>query len=59
MNDNDFYEVDGCFDFIPVIIDGIVDDGVAVTVIDGKQDYKLVVDEVYRFPKVHEQKKVE
>lgn len=55
MNMNDFYEVDGCMDFIPVTIVGISDDGVFVTVSDGKQDYKLVVKEVYRLPKPQEQ----
>ncbi len=55
MNENDFYEVDGCFDFIPVTIDGICYDGVAVTVSDDKRDYKLVVKEVYRLPKPQEQ----
>lgn len=58
MNDNDFYDVDGCFDFIPVTIDGIYDDGVPVTVINGKPNYKLVVEEVYRFPKVQEPQKI-
>ena len=58
MKTNEVYDVDGCKDFIPVIIDGIFDDGVAVTVIDEKRDYKLVVEEVYRFPKVHEPQKV-
>ena len=57
MKTNEVYDVDGCKDFIPVIIDGILDDGVAVTVSDGKQDYKLVVEEVYRFHKVHEPQK--
>ena len=58
MKTNEVYDVDGCKDFIPVIIDGIFDDGVAVTVSDEKRDYKLVVEEVYRFPKVHETQKV-
>ena len=58
MKTNEVYDVDGCKDFIPVIIDGIFDDGVAVTVSDEKRDYKLVVEEVYRFPKVHEPQKV-
>ena len=55
MKMNDFYEVDGCIDFIPVTIVGISDDGVFVTVSDDKRDYKLVVKEVYRLPKPQEQ----
>ena len=54
MKTNDFYEVDGCMDFIPVTIDGICNIGVCVTVSDEKRDYKLVVEEVYRFPKAQE-----
>ena len=50
MKMNDFYEVDGCIDFIPVTIVGISEDGVIVTTND-KQDYKLVVKELYRLPK--------
>lgn len=58
MKMNDFYEVDGCMDFIPVTIVGISDDGVIVTPTNDKRDYKLLVEEVYRFPKVHEPQKV-
>ena len=58
MKTNEVYEVDGCKDFIPVTIDGIYDDGVPVTVINGKQKHQLVVEEVYRFPKVQEPQKV-
>ena len=54
MKTNEVYDVDGCKDFIPVTIDGLYDDGVCVTVSAEKRDYKLVVDEVYRFPKVQE-----
>ena len=55
MKMNDFYEVDGCMDFIPVTIVGISEDGVIVTPTNDKRDYKLVVKEVYRFPKPQEQ----
>lgn len=58
MEMNDFYEVDGCIDFIPVTIVGISDDGVFVTVSDDKRDYKLVVKEAYRLPKPQEPQKV-
>ena len=57
MNNNDFYEVDGCRDFIPVTINETYADSVAVTVDNYMQDYGLVVKEVYRFPKGHEPQK--
>ncbi|HFU4089767.1 TPA: DUF1642 domain-containing protein [Streptococcus suis] len=58
MKTNDFYEVDGCMDFIPVAIEGTYDDGVIVAVSNAKRNCKLVVEEVYRFLKVHEPQKV-
>ena len=57
MNNNDFYEVNGCRDFIPVTINETYADSVAVTVDNYMQDYGLVVKEVYRFPKGHEPQK--
>ena len=58
MKMNDFYEVDGCIDFIPAKIVGKSEDRVIVTVSDDKQSCQLVVKEVYRLPKVHEPQKV-
>ena len=55
MKINNFYEVDGCEWFIPVTIDAIYNGRVFVTVSNEKRDYKLIVEEVHRFPKVHEQ----
>ena len=54
MKTNDFYEVDGCIDFIPVTIVGKYEDGVIVAPTNDKRDCQLVVEEVYRLPKVHE-----
>ena len=58
MEQNDFYEVDGCIDFIPVTIVGKYEDGVIVAPTNDKRDCQLVVEEVYRLPKVHEPQKV-
>ena len=58
MKRNDFYEVDGCTDFIPVTINETYADSVGVTVDNYMQGYRLVVKEVYRFPKVDEPKKI-
>ena len=57
MEQNDFYEVDGCMDFIPVKIVGKSEDGVIVTHTNDKRDCKLVVEEVYRLLKPHEPQK--
>ena len=57
MKTNDFYEVDGCMDFIPVKIVGKSEDGVIVTHTNDKRDCKLVVEEVYRLLKPHEPQK--
>ena len=57
MKMNDFYEVDGCMDFIPVKIVGKSEDGVIVTPANDKRDCKLVVEEVYRLPKPQEPQK--
>ena len=58
MKQNDFYEVDGYVDFIPVTINETFADSVGVTVDNYMQGYRLVVKEVYRFPKPHEPQKV-
>ena len=58
MKTNDFYEVDGSMDFIPVTIVGKSDDGVFVRPTSDKQNCQLVVKEVYRLPKVQEPQKV-
>ena len=55
MEQKDFYEVNGCIDFIPVTIVGISDDGVIVAQTNDKRDCQLVVKEVYRLPKPQEQ----
>ena len=57
MEQNDFYEVDGCMDFIPVTINETYAGRVGVTVDNYMLDYRLVVKEVYRFPKVQEPQK--
>ena len=58
MKQNNFYEVDGCTDFIPVTINETYADGVGVIVSDTMQDYRLLIEQVYRFPKVNEPQKV-
>ena len=58
MKQNDFYEVDGYVDFIPVTINETFADSVGVTVDNYMQGYRLVVKEVYRFPKIDEPQKV-
>ena len=50
MKQNNFYEVDGCTDFIPVTINETYADS-------DMQGYRLVVKEVYSFPKVDETQK--
>ena len=58
MKQNDFYEVDGYVEFIPVTINETFADSVGVTVDNYMQGYRLVVKEVYRFTKPHEPQKV-
>ena len=58
MEHKDFYEVNGCIDFIPVTIVGKYEDGVIVAPTNDKRDCQLVVEEVYRLPKVDEPQKV-
>ena len=57
MEQNDFYEVDGCTEFVPVTTSEVYDDGVIVTVNNAKRNCMLAVEEVYLFPKVHEPQK--
>ena len=57
MKMNDFYEVNGCIDFIPVTIVGMPDDGVIVAPANDKRDCQLVVKDVYRLPKPQEPQK--
>lgn len=57
MEQNDFYEVDGCIDFIPVTINETYADAVGVTAHESIYPRGLSVKHVYRFPKVHEQQK--
>ena len=58
MKQNDFYEVDGCMDFIPITISETYADGFGAIVSDTIQDYRLLVEQVYRFTKVKEPQKV-
>ena len=57
MKQNNFYEVDGCMDFIPVTINETYADGFGAIVSDTIQDYRLLVEQVYRFTKVKEPQK--
>ena len=57
MEQKDFYEVNGCMEFVPVTISEVYDDGVIVTVNNAKRNCMLEVEEVYLFPKVHEPQK--
>ena len=58
MEQNEFYEVNGCNWFIPVEINETYADAVGVIVDGCTMDYTLAVKEVYRFPKPHEPQKV-
>lgn len=58
MKQNDFYEVNGCTEFVPVTISEVYDDEVIVKVNNAKRNCMLAVEEVYLFPKVHEPQKV-
>ena len=52
MKQNDFYEVNGCTEFVPVTISEVYDDEVIVKVNNAKRNCMLAVEEVYLFPKV-------
>ncbi|HFI0902290.1 TPA: DUF1642 domain-containing protein [Streptococcus suis] len=58
MKQNDFYEVNGCTEFIPVTIDETFADGVAVTVHSTEHPFRMTVKQVYQFLKPHEPQKV-
>ncbi|CYU99095.1 hypothetical protein HO944_10685 [Streptococcus suis] len=51
MKQNDFYEVNGCTEFIPVTINETFADGVGVTVHSTTHPFRMMVKQVYRFPK--------
>ncbi|HFI0645802.1 TPA: DUF1642 domain-containing protein [Streptococcus suis] len=58
MKQNDFYEVNGCTDFIPVTINETFANGVDVTVHSTTHPFRTTVKQVYRFLKPHEPQKV-
>ncbi|WP_161950716.1 DUF1642 domain-containing protein [Streptococcus suis] len=58
MKQNDFYEVNGCAEFIPVTINETFADGVGVTVHSTTHPFRMLVKQVYQFPKQHEPQKV-
>ncbi|HEM5429135.1 TPA: DUF1642 domain-containing protein [Streptococcus suis] len=58
MKQNDFYEVNGCTEFIPVTINETFADGVGVTVHSTTHPFRMMVKQVYRFPKQHQPQKV-
>ncbi|HEM5087634.1 TPA: DUF1642 domain-containing protein [Streptococcus suis] len=58
MKQNDFYEVNGCTEFIPVTINETFADGVGVTVHSATHPFRMMVKQVYRFLKQHEPQKV-
>ncbi|HEM3661911.1 TPA: hypothetical protein U1C79_001858, partial [Streptococcus suis] len=58
MKRNDFYEVNGCTDFIPVTINKAFADGVGVTVHSTTHPFIIAVKQVYQFLKQHEPQKV-
>lgn len=58
MKQNDFYEVNGCTEFIPVTINETYADGVDVTVHSATHHFRMTVKQVYQFPKQHEPQKV-
>ncbi|MGQ7339404.1 DUF1642 domain-containing protein [Streptococcus suis] len=58
MKQNDFYEVNGCTEFIPVTINETYADGVDVTVNSITHTFRMAVKQVYQFPKQHEPQKV-
>ncbi|MGQ7383377.1 DUF1642 domain-containing protein [Streptococcus suis] len=58
MKRNDFYEVNGCTDFIPVTINKAFADGVGVTVHSTTHPFIMAVKQVYQFLKPHKPQKV-
>ncbi|HEM5182703.1 TPA: hypothetical protein U1274_001966, partial [Streptococcus suis] len=51
MKQNDFYEVNGCTEFIPVTINETYAGGVDVTVNSITHTFRMAVKQVYQFPK--------
>ncbi|NQL53847.1 DUF1642 domain-containing protein, partial [Streptococcus suis] len=58
MKQNDFYEVNGCTEFIPVTINERYNDGVDVTIHGPIRPFRTTVKQVYQFQKPHEPQKV-
>ena len=58
MKQNDFYEVNGCTEFIPVTINETYADGVDVIVHSTTHPFRMAVKQVYQLPKQHEPQKV-
>ncbi|HFI0398396.1 TPA: DUF1642 domain-containing protein [Streptococcus suis] len=58
MKQNDFYEVNGCTEFIPVTVNETYTDGVDVTVHSTTHPFRITVKQVYQFLKPHEPQKV-
>ncbi|HEP1824689.1 TPA: DUF1642 domain-containing protein [Streptococcus suis] len=58
MKQNDFYEVNGCTEFIPVTINETYADGVDVTVHSTTHSFRMAVKQVYQFLKQHEPERV-
>ena len=57
MKQNDFYEVDGCMDFIPVTINETYADSVDVTIHGPIRPFRTTVEQVYQFQKPHKPQK--
>ncbi|HFU4459642.1 TPA: DUF1642 domain-containing protein [Streptococcus suis] len=58
MKQHDFYEVNGCTEFIPVTINETYTDGVDVTVRSTTHPFRITVKQVYQFLKPNEPQKV-
>ncbi|HGO8537575.1 DUF1642 domain-containing protein [Streptococcus suis] len=58
MKQNDFYEVNGCTEFIPVTINETYNSVVDVTVHGPIHPFRMTVKQVYQFQKPHEPQKV-
>ncbi|MEG3265759.1 DUF1642 domain-containing protein [Streptococcus suis] len=58
MKQNDFYEVNGCTEFIPVTINETYTNGVDVTVHGPIRPFRTTVEQVYQFQKPHEPQQV-
>ncbi len=57
MKQNDFYEVDGCMDFIPVKLIEEYKDVKSLKVEAAETGFKIFVPSIYRFPKANEPQK--